>query len=66
VNEQILINVTPQESRVSIMEQGAVQELHVERMSNRGLVGNVYLGKVGHAVGVYRCGLKPRGIFACG
>ncbi len=50
MNEQILINVTPQESRVSIMEQGAVQELHVERASNRGLVGNVYLGRVGRVL----------------
>ena len=50
MNEQILINVTPQESRVAIMEQGAVQELHVERGSNRGLVGNVYLGRVGRVL----------------
>ena len=46
MNEQILINVTPQETRVAITEQGAVQELHVERDSSRGLVGNVYLGRV--------------------
>jgi ribonuclease G len=50
VNEQILINVTPQETRVAIMEQGAVQELHVERASNRGLVGNIYLGRVGRVL----------------
>jgi ribonuclease G len=50
VNEQILINVTPQETRVAIMEMGAVQELHVERSSNRGLVGNVYLGRVGRVL----------------
>jgi ribonuclease G len=50
LNEQILINVTPQESRVAITEQGAVQELHVERGSNRGLVGNVYLGRVGRVL----------------
>lgn len=50
MNEQILINVTPQESRVAIMEQGTVQELHVERGSNRGLVGNVYLGRVGRVL----------------
>ena len=50
MNEQILINVTPQESRVAIMEQGAVQELHVERGSNRGLVGNIYLGRVGRVL----------------
>src|SRR4051812_11736558 len=46
MNEQILINVTLQETRVAITEQGAVQELHVERDSSRGLVGNVYLGRV--------------------
>jgi ribonuclease G len=46
VNEQILVNVTPQETRVSITEQGVVQELHVERRSARGLVGNIYLGTV--------------------
>jgi ribonuclease G len=50
MNEQILINVTPQETRVAIMEQGAVQELHVERASNRGLVGNIYLGRVGRVL----------------
>jgi ribonuclease G len=46
VNEQILINVTPQETRVALTEQGAVHELHIERASSRGLVGNIYLGRV--------------------
>src|SRR5690348_18255543 len=46
MNEQILINVTPQETRVAVAEQGAVQELHIERDSSRGLVGNIYLGRV--------------------
>jgi ribonuclease G len=46
MNEQILINVTPQETRVAVTEMGAVQELHVERASSRGLVGNIYLGRV--------------------
>ena len=46
MNEQILINVTPQETRVAVTEQGAVQELHIERDSSRGLVGNIYLGRV--------------------
>jgi ribonuclease G len=44
--EDILINVTPQETRVAIVFQGAVQELHIERTANRGLVGNIYLGRV--------------------
>src|SRR5829696_3116254 len=46
MNEQILINVTPQETRVAVTEQGAVQELHIERDSSRGLVGNIYMGRV--------------------
>jgi ribonuclease G len=46
VSEQILINVTPQEARVAVIESGAVQELHVERTSARGLVGNIYVGRV--------------------
>ena len=46
MNEEILINVTPQETRVAILQQGAAQELHVERASGRGLVGNIYVGTV--------------------
>ena len=42
MNEQILINVTPQETRVAVTELGAVQELHLERASSRGLVGRAY------------------------
>lgn len=46
MNDEILINVTPQETRVAVLQQGVVQELHVERGSSRGLVGNIYLGLV--------------------
>jgi ribonuclease G len=46
MQQDILINWSPQETRVAIVETGAVQELHVERSLERGLVGNVYLGKV--------------------
>ncbi len=46
MSEDILINFTPQETRVAVMQQGAVQELHIERNASRGLVGNVYLGRV--------------------
>jgi len=46
MSEEILINVTPQETRVAVMEQGAAQEIHIERTSSHGLVGNVYLGRV--------------------
>ncbi|MFN3986198.1 MAG: ribonuclease G [Rhodocyclaceae bacterium] len=43
---EFLINFTPQETRVALVEQGVVQELHVERTANRGIVGNIYLGRV--------------------
>ncbi|GAB4474882.1 MAG: ribonuclease G [Burkholderiaceae bacterium] len=44
--EDILINITPQETRVAVLLAGVVQELHVERAATRGLVGNIYLGRV--------------------
>ncbi len=46
MSEDILINITPQETRVALVLQGAVQELHIERTLTRGLAGNVYAGKV--------------------
>jgi ribonuclease G len=46
MSEEILINVTPQETRVAIVEQGIVQELHIERSTSLGLVGNIYRGSV--------------------
>jgi ribonuclease G len=46
VTEDILINCTPQETRVAVMQSGVVQELHIERAQHRGLVGNIYVGKV--------------------
>lgn len=42
----ILINWAPQETRVALIENGSIQELHLERTLERGLVGNIYLGKV--------------------
>ncbi len=45
-SQDILINWSPQETRVAVVENGVVQELHIERTLERGLVGNVYLGKV--------------------
>ena len=46
MSEEILINVTPQETRVAMMDNGIVQELQIERASSLGLVGNVYRGTV--------------------
>ena len=45
-HHDILINWSPQETRVAVVENGAVQELHIERALERGRVGNIYLGKV--------------------
>ena len=44
--QDILINWAPQETRVAVVENGAVQELHVERSLERGRVGNIYAGRV--------------------
>ncbi len=44
--QDILINWTPHETRVAVVENGSVQELHLERALERGLVGNIYQGKV--------------------
>jgi ribonuclease G len=44
--DEILINVTPQETRVAITATGVVQELLIERTASRGLVGNIYVGRV--------------------
>jgi ribonuclease G len=46
MSEEILINITPMESRVAVVENGVLQEVHVERTQKRGIVGNIYRGKV--------------------
>jgi ribonuclease G len=46
VSEEILINVTPRETRVAVTGAGVVQELLIERAASRGLVGNIYVGRV--------------------
>jgi len=42
---EILVNVTPRESRAAVVLQGVVQELYIERANRRGLAGNVYKGR---------------------
>ena len=43
---ELLINVTPSETRVALIENGTLQEVHIERNAKLGIVGNIYLGKV--------------------
>jgi ribonuclease G len=46
MSDEILVNITPQETRVAVLAAGQVQELVVEREASRGLVGNIYVGRV--------------------
>jgi ribonuclease G len=46
VSTEILVNVAPRETRAALLENGVVQELHIERTSRRGLVSNLYKGRV--------------------
>ncbi|MEM9758369.1 MAG: ribonuclease G [Pseudomonadota bacterium] len=46
MSAEILVNVTPMEARVAVVENGAAQDIHIEREASRGLVGNIYSGRV--------------------
>src|SRR5690606_34516985 len=46
MTDEILVNVSPTETRVAVLENGLVQEIYLERTRNKGLVGNIYKGKV--------------------
>jgi len=46
MSEEILVNVTPRETRVALVENGVLQEIFIERSRRRGLVGNIYKGRV--------------------
>ena len=46
MSEEILINITPMEARAALVEHGVLQEVHIERTLRRGIVGNIYKGKV--------------------
>jgi ribonuclease G len=46
MNAELVINVTPWETRVALLENGSVVEFHVERAAEKGYVGNIYKGRV--------------------
>ena len=46
IDEEILVNVTPQETRVAVAGSAVVQEILIERAASRGFVGNIYMGRV--------------------
>ena len=39
---ELLVNVTPSETRVAYIDGGILQEIHIEREARRGIVGNIY------------------------
>lgn len=68
--QDILINCSPRETRVAILVDGILEDLHIERAASRGLVGNVYVGKVlrvlpGYAVGLCGYRVGTHGFSAC-
>lgn len=46
MGNEIIVNKTGRETRVALMENGLLAELHIDRGDKRGYVGNVYLGRV--------------------
>ena len=46
MKQEIFINSSPQESRIAIMEDGALAEFLIERKEERGIAGNIYKGKI--------------------
>ena len=46
MSEELLVNVSPTETRVALVENGFVQEVHIERTQAKGYVGNIYKGRV--------------------
>ncbi|SFN27093.1 RNAse G [Izhakiella capsodis] len=43
---ELLVNITPSETRVAYIDGGILQEIHIERDARRGIVGNIYKGRV--------------------
>ena len=46
MSAELLVNVTPRETRIAVIENGMLQEAFIERANRRGLVGNIYKGRV--------------------
>ena len=46
LKEEILVNVTPNEVRAALLENGVLQEVYIERAARRGVISNIYKGRV--------------------
>jgi len=43
---ELVINTTPHETRIALIENGTIAELYIERSRVKGIVGNIYKGRV--------------------
>jgi len=46
MTKELVINTTSHETRVALLENGHIAELYIERSRERGIVGNIYRGRV--------------------
>lgn len=46
MSTELLMNITPTETRIAYIEDSLLQEIHIEREAKRGMVGNIYVGKI--------------------
>lgn len=46
MTKELVINTTSHETRVALLESGHIAELNIERSRDRGIVGNIYKGRV--------------------
>jgi ribonuclease G len=46
VRKSLVVNATPLETRIALLENGQLCELFIERATSKSLVGNVYKGRV--------------------
>ena len=46
MTKELVINTTSQETRIALLENNHIAELYIERTREKGIVGNIYLGRV--------------------
>ena len=68
--KQLIINVTEHETRVALLEDGTIVEIHVDRGDDSDIAGNIYKGRVlrvltRHAGGLRRHRVEPGGVHLC-
>jgi ribonuclease G len=61
-NENILIKVLPHETKVALVCNGQIKEYYVERHLNKGIVGNIYIGKIVRVLPGMQCAFIDLGI----